>query len=294
MIIWLASYPRSGNTLLRTVLKQTMGLDSYSDERPIVTFTEAAKGEFGYVLPSEPWEAFYKSASVSSEIYLVKTHLPPQDDQPAIYIVRDGRRSLVSYHKYHQQFLGKQALSQLALVLDADYYGGWSEHYRNWVSSSRKTLLLRYEDLVNASPDLLKSIAQFIGYGGQVLDWGNPFERLHKENPNFFRHGESAWQGAPGWTPQINALFFLLHGDLMKMLGYTEQEAIEKERVLLTTELVDCVELVKSLQKQNKALEGICRERLSVINVLDKEVKRLKELCLQPQSIFKRMVSWRV
>jgi len=38
MIIWLASYPRSGNTLLRTVIKSCMGIDSYSDQdiRPIV------------------------------------------------------------------------------------------------------------------------------------------------------------------------------------------------------------------------------------------------------------------
>jgi hypothetical protein len=32
MIVWLASYPRSGNTLLRTILKRCLDLDSYADE----------------------------------------------------------------------------------------------------------------------------------------------------------------------------------------------------------------------------------------------------------------------
>src|SRR6185437_16369502 len=32
MIVWLASYPRSGNTLLRTVLYQTLGCGSCSAE----------------------------------------------------------------------------------------------------------------------------------------------------------------------------------------------------------------------------------------------------------------------
>ena len=33
MILWLASYPRSGNTLLRTIVHQTMGIGCYDSER---------------------------------------------------------------------------------------------------------------------------------------------------------------------------------------------------------------------------------------------------------------------
>lgn len=47
-----------------------------------------------------------------------------------------------------------------------------------------------------------------------------------------------------------------------------------------------------SWQSQIKALEEICRERLSVINVLDAEVKRLHLLNLEPQSFLKRLISW--
>ena len=32
MIVWLASYPRSGNTLTRTIFKNVFDIDTYSDE----------------------------------------------------------------------------------------------------------------------------------------------------------------------------------------------------------------------------------------------------------------------
>ena len=72
MSVWLASYPRSGNTLLRTVLKQTMGLNSYSDEkiRPIVGLSVTAKEAFGHLPIEEPWDAFYVKASAADTTVL--------------------------------------------------------------------------------------------------------------------------------------------------------------------------------------------------------------------------------
>lgn len=294
MIIWLASYPRSGNTLLRTLLKQTMGLGSYSDEfpPPNIGFTEAAQEEFGHLPLIGAWESFYEMAIASKNIYLVKTHLPPRDDQPVIYVVRDGRSSLVSYHKYHRKFFPEHSGGLIELVLGADYYGGWSEHYENWTSGGRKFLLLHYEELVNGSPDLLQSIAQFVGHDETLLKWSNPFNRLHKENPDFFRVGKTEWQGAPGWSELINGVFFLLHGDLMNMLGYSNHESIEKFRASLTLELIEFVEAVQSIQRQRASLEKICRERLSVINALDAKVKSLSASNLMPLSFLKRFISW--
>lgn len=294
MIIWLASYPRSGNTLLRTVLKQTMGLDSYSDEliRPIVGLTEKAKDEFGHRPLAEPWESFYERATASEEAYLVKTHLPPRDNQPTIYVVRDGRRSLTSYLKYHQDFLGDSALSLLPLVLGEDYYGSWSTHYKIWVKGDRPVLLLRYEDLIQASPELIKSMAHFVSYKEQVADWSNPFERLRQENPKFFRLGEHEWQATPEWTPTVNAIFFLLHGELMRELGYANQTSVDKATTSLSPELIEFIGIVESSQQKIKMLESVCAERLSVINILDQEVRRLKEPDSQPRFFWERFVRW--
>jgi hypothetical protein len=268
-----------------------MEVGSCSDELPPATigFTAVAKEEFGHLPLMVPWEAFYEMATTSKNIYLVKTHLPPRDDQPVIYVVRDGRRSLVSYHKYHQKFFPGHPGGLIDLVLGADYYGGWTEHYANWISQKRKILLLHYEELVNVSPEVLQSISQFIGHSGPILEWLNPFNQLHKENPDFFRVGKTVWQGAPGWSELINGVFFLLHGDLMNTLGYATQESIEEIRASLPAELKEFIRVSASIQSQRKHLENTCKEQLSVISLLDTQLKNLSaSKCNQVSSL-----SWR-
>jgi len=231
MIIWLASYPRSGSTLLRTILHQTMGLGSYGDDLGVkeVGLTDAAKAEFGDIPLSTSWNKFYKKASDDSDIYLVKTHLPPRDDQPVVYIVRDGRQSTLSYWNYHKQFHQDHSTGLMDLILGHDYYGGWSEHYTNWFSSgNRKILLLRFEELVHATPEIIQKLADFIGHQGPVRDWANIFDQLHREHSGFFRVGSPEWHAPSEWTDFINTVFFLLHGQLMKDLAYIDPEYTEQ------------------------------------------------------------------
>ena len=277
MIVWLASYPRSGNTLLRTIFKKTMDIGSYSDEllRPEIGLTDDAKEAIGHLAITESWESFYEKASASKDTYLVKTHLPPRDNQPVIYVIRDGRKSLVSYHKYHQQFFPEHPGGLIDLILGADYYGDWSTHYANWMTDKRKVMLLHYEDLVNVSSESLLNIAKFIGHNQPITKWSNEFGRLQNENPHFFRAGKTEWQGAKEWTDLVNGMFFLLHGDLMNTLGYVDQAQIEQARTSLTPDLIELVRVARSIQGKKAELEQICLERLSVIKVLDDEVQRL-------------------
>jgi hypothetical protein len=116
-----------------------------------------------------PWPEFYSKASLSSDIYLVKTHLPPRDDQPAIYVVRDGRSAIMSYFHYHRRFLPEVKRSLIELVLGCDYYGGWSTHYVSWSPFRRgRTLIVRYEDLVSGADAVICRIAEFIEYSGPL------------------------------------------------------------------------------------------------------------------------------
>ncbi len=276
MIVWLASYPRSGNTLLRTILKQTMDRGSYSDEALSAALgLTAAENDFGHLPMDEPWEQFYKKASASADIHLVKTHLPPRDSQPVVYVVRDGRQALVSYYNYHRRFFPEHTGGLMNLVLGDDYYGGWTEHHAQWISGTRPTMLVRYEDLVDATPVLLQEIAHFIGHAGPVAPWTNPFEKLHQENPGFFRQGEVGWKGAPGWTPLVDGAFFQIHGELMRELKYADETSRGNALQALGPELVEFVDLARSLVRQKQDLAQVCKERLAVIDVLDAEVKRL-------------------
>jgi hypothetical protein len=283
MIVWLASFPRSGNTLLRTVLKQTMGLGSYSDElvRPIVGLTDAAKREFGHIPLEEPWEEFYARASRDPDLVLVKTHQRPIDAQPAIYVVRDGRAALSSYRSYHEKFLGDQRLGLLALVMGADYYGGWSDHYEAWSAEGRRTMTLRFEELTAATPELLRKIAGFLGHQGAVAPWANPFERLHGENPDFFRVGSASWQRPPDWTDLVDAAFYRLHGQLMEALGYADAATVSRALERAPSEWLELVRISRALRDDKRMFERVAGERLAVIKGLDAEVKRLNEACRQ-------------
>ena len=95
--IWLASYPRSGNTFLRLILNQVFGLRTASVYKAETRSWEVAPGlveiigHYEEVSPSQPRIEAPR---------IVKTHDGPSDEGPAIYIVRDGRSSIVSYFHY--------------------------------------------------------------------------------------------------------------------------------------------------------------------------------------------------
>jgi hypothetical protein len=288
MIVWLASYPRSGNTLLRTVFKQTMGLGSYSDEimLPSVGHTDKAKQSYGNLTYESSWDSFYHQASSSKDIFLVKTHLPPRDNQPVIYVVRDGRAATESYAAYHKSFAPdpKFCPSILELMLGDDFYGDWSSHYRMWNSRIEGDLLLvRFEELVNADRPLLERLRMFVGFEGEVKLFDNPLQKLNLENPDFFRSGHTVWQGGEQWTEKLKYFFITLHGDLLIQLGYldaTEREAALKKLDRMEVRLLELAN--KGFSEINssriQALTKTCAERLTYINVLEAEVQRLNQV----------------
>ena len=278
MIVWLASYPRSGNTLLRTVFKQTMDLSSRTDSMDENGHGDDPSGVWTRLVGVEPiksdWQTFYRQASESDTVYLVKTHHHPIDAQPAIYVVRDGRKACLSYFHFHLFHHGGSSLA--GIVSGLNEYGDWSSHYRAW-SQRERTMVVRYEDLLNPTDTTLTMLANAVGYTGAIASWTNPFEELQKSDRPFFREGEVAWKGGPEWTPIIDAQFFHLHRDLMIELGYIEagdvgsvaalpdefRELIEGARALSQRSL--------ALYQRNDVLQAACDERLNLINHLTQQ-----------------------
>ncbi len=257
--------------MLRTVLYQTMGLQSASDEEAgagaTFAFTEAACQRVGVAKIVESWDAYYQKAIESNDVFLVKTHRPPRDNQPAIYVVRDGRKASLSYSHFHQRYTPTPYPSLLDLILGGDYYGAWSDHCRIWMARPN-TLLVRYEDLVNANKELLEKLSVTVRYRGEIAPWHNPFDQLHQEVPDFFRQGETAWQGDPAWTSTINAVFFHVHGDLMLELGYASPETVAAATRAIPDEWLELVDASRRFMAGKKVLEAICDERQAVIEEL--------------------------
>src|SRR5437588_2989811 len=104
MIVWLASYPRSGNSLLQNILMVSFGLQIHVKDPLFSTDSGNDKlGEIGHVDEYLDPQRL-NEAAVSDHTYYIKTHDPPQDHAKAIYIVRDGRSAIVSYPHFLKDF----------------------------------------------------------------------------------------------------------------------------------------------------------------------------------------------
>ncbi len=219
--VWLASYPRSGNTFLRILLQNVFHIATYSLYRvqgqEFPDPSAEALDEAPY-LPCD-WEQRVSSAS-DAKLTLIKTHDAPRDGAPAIYLVRDGRAAIDSYYHYHQKFAFEKP-SLTDVIAGACQFGGWSDHYHGWQPRSRpNTLFLQYEDLVTQPAKVIPQIADFLH-----LSPGNgelpSFAELQGKFPAFFRRGLTD-AFLRDWTADQFALFNACHGALSEELGYRQ------------------------------------------------------------------------
>jgi hypothetical protein len=81
----------------------------------------------------------------------VKTHDPPEDNCKAIYIVRDGRSTCVSFYHYLKDFPHLDLKFSIRDVIAGfTPFGSWGDHLDHWKPLDRpNTLFLKYEDLVS-------------------------------------------------------------------------------------------------------------------------------------------------
>ncbi|MFZ2541883.1 MAG: sulfotransferase domain-containing protein, partial [Gallionella sp.] len=150
--IWLASWPRSGNTYVRTILWQCFGLRSASIYTNDFGGNQKLEEYVGHVRNKE-------SLFVKGQLPLVKTHGPQPDDSPAIYIVRNGKDAAISLWQYYK---GEASLEQI--IEGHLIFGTWTEHLQSWRPWERRnTLLLKYEDILNDLPGTLNKISGFLG-----------------------------------------------------------------------------------------------------------------------------------
>jgi hypothetical protein len=221
MIIWLASFPRSGNTLLRQILKQVFKQETYSDSNDPndLGIHQAGKKFAGHQNYIGKWSDFYESAKNSETINFIKTHQPPRDTGKAIYVVRDGRAAIISYFHFIREFRGDTNKTLSDVILGKTALGSWSAHLEKWQPLERKnTLLVRFEDLSQSVEKCISEIAQFTGLNPQG-PWMNPLSRFREAMPGFVRQGCNQTNIAE-LDGEEKQLFWDQHSGWIKKLGY--------------------------------------------------------------------------
>ena len=193
MFIWLASYPKSGNTLIRSMLASYFfsndGIFNFGLIKNIKQFPKTDLFEKNGVNIHDEKEIIRNYIKVQEQIneknsiQFLKTHsyLFNIENNPftnlehtlgVIYIVRDPRSIVISSSNHNNcshQTTTDQIIDGLPIRGDNKssvfvYPGTWSGNYNSWKSfkSIQKYLLIKYEDLILDKEKSFLSILKFV------------------------------------------------------------------------------------------------------------------------------------
>jgi len=193
MIIWIASYPKSGNTWVRSFLSAYLysndGSFSFDLLRKIQQFPKASYiKQFTENLKdlkevSSKWIPAQDFINLNNKVNYFKTHnamcnvegnnfTNKSNTLAAIYLVRDPRDVLVSLAN-HRGIDIKEAIDILLtdrakLSFNKEYgagvvVGSWSQHYNSWKQFKlAPTLIVKYEDLYFDTKETFLKIIKFL------------------------------------------------------------------------------------------------------------------------------------
>ena len=193
MIFWIASYPKSGNTYLRSFIssyyfskkgKFDFNLLLNILQFPSKKFTK--RNLYSDLEASQNWIFNQNQFFGGEKINFVKTHNSlyefkgnkfTTNDQTAgaVYIVRDPRNVItslthhysLSYENAYQKLMNDES-NLLEKTLDNDhsnftFLGSWSNHYKSWKNCKDfKILFIKYEDIEKDKYATFKKIILFI------------------------------------------------------------------------------------------------------------------------------------
>jgi len=196
MIIWIASYPKSGNTWLRSIISALVyskdGIFTFDKLSKIDQFPEKkffkdlVKNFRDFDEIKKNWIAAQDKINLDEKIKFFKTHqgnfkigndhfTNNQNTQAVIYIVRDPRNLVTSISNHYSLSLNEACkfLTSPELMGNGksweekkdgifNFLGKWNEHYKSWTNNTKNLLLLRYEDLINEPKKELEKIIFFL------------------------------------------------------------------------------------------------------------------------------------
>jgi hypothetical protein len=220
MIIWIASYPRSGNSLYRELLWQLCGIQSYSRHNDPEVRRDKMQDAIGHI-DADLTPEVIDLLEQSEETHFIKTHHLEERNGNSIYIVRDGRDVMVSFAHFKKNI--EEAIEPLdEILLRLCQSDSWQRNVFHWLEHGPKLgefIRLKFEDmLIDPIGTFLWSLDQ-VGISAPIKGTPMTFDELHEKWPKFFQVGKvGRWRDE---MPQNVQDVFLEHNHkAMELLGY--------------------------------------------------------------------------
>ena len=196
MIIWIASYPKSGNTWLRSIIASLLytndGVFDFNLIKKIKQFPNSnyfidfTKNFNDITEISKFWLLAQDKINRTKEIKFFKTHnlncavnknsfTNRSHTLGTIYVVRDPRNLINSIKTHYNKnsdeeakdfLISQEILSRVPRDNDdadiATLLGSWSDHYNFWTKGDSNLLLIKYEDLILDTEKVMERIIIFL------------------------------------------------------------------------------------------------------------------------------------
>ena len=197
-IVWIASYPKSGNTWIRSIITsmlytkdgnfnfelikkidqfETLNNFNFLKKQKLDHFEQLNKMN----IVSQYWLEAQKRLIDKNKILFFKTHSANYEydnlvfannetTKGYIYVIRDPRDIIISYSK----FLGISVdeMAEIITLRENKIYGPskkigvfltrWDYHVASWVRVNKPKLILRYEDMLLNPRQLVLQIARYL------------------------------------------------------------------------------------------------------------------------------------
>ena len=193
MILWIASYPKSGNTYIRSFISayyfSKKGKFEFNHLLNILQFPSikfSKKDYFNFNDAAKNWINNQNNFFGKEDLRFLKTHNTLNNFQGAkfttenqtlgaIYIVRDPRNVITSmsnhysfsFEESYNKLMDKDAsLNEKSVNGDCSnftFLGSWADHYKAWRDNQEfDVLFIKYEDLQNNKYEIFEKIINFI------------------------------------------------------------------------------------------------------------------------------------
>ena len=197
MIIWIASYPKSGNTWLRSLLSSYFfsknGVFNFNQLDNIKQFScknlnssEINSSNYQTIV-SKNWIPTQEIINKDKKIHFLKTHnaicsingnsfTNQNNTVAAIYIIRDPRNVITSISNHYNLSLqdSLEFIKNKRKIIfpkkkkinyhdDFNFISNWSDHYSSWKNINFAPIkIIKYEDLTRDTNKTFISILEFL------------------------------------------------------------------------------------------------------------------------------------